>query len=382
MAKNAISNGHERDQADDTTVTTYTIYLVNNAETTQTFWCFLGQPQELASQPGVYANSSTSLAVASMAPGINTFTIPVQYTVGAGAGTLAVGLNIQINSTITQAAQLGDTWDAAYATVPPNMGPSLTKDSASAPSGTIAIASNGFNQASNEAAGWFSNMSYGIQTNQGFIGMTWSPSPAQTRTITPLLQFYVAVGSYGSNQLAEWTDVANNAAQLTVPGSFDLNATTVTYTETGGWAVTPGRPSDISSYLALRGADRKSLVQSHLLLSEAHAHLVAARAVVDDRPAPRRPRLTSSSSQSDTLASVKWNPSAGRLSGGVTVLSGTITVSVALAAAFATFVLSGTTFTIVSGPAGGTTVSFTYNGTQSGEYIKSLFQIGARLVFA
>jgi hypothetical protein len=103
---------------------------------------------------------------------------------------------------------------------------------------------------------------------------------------------------------------------------------------------------------------------------------------VDDRPAPRRARLASSPSQSDTLTSVKWNPSAGRIAGGVTVLSGTITVSVALAAAFATFVLAGTTFTIVSGPAGGTTVNFTYNGTQSAEYIKSLFQIGAKLAFS
>src|SRR5262249_61371312 len=103
--------------------TQYTIYLVNESAVTQVFWCFLAQPQELASDPNVYANSSTSLAVGPFQPGYNTFTIPVQYIVGAGASNNAVGLNIQVTSSVQNNADLGQMWDANYATVPPNQGP-------------------------------------------------------------------------------------------------------------------------------------------------------------------------------------------------------------------------------------------------------------------
>ncbi len=223
--------------------TEYTIYLINQMTTTQVFWCFLQPPVELVGVPGVYANSNVSLGVAPNSPATNTFTIPVQYLVGAGASNNAVGLNVKIDSTITADAALKDKFLATYRDVPPDMGPTLAKYSA-APPQSVAISTNPFNQKNNEANGWFASMSFGIQTLQGFIGMTWSPSPNQTRMLTPKLKFYVAVGSYSANTLAEWTTVSNDAVSLIVPDSFDLRESTVTYTPTGEWQVTPGAPSD------------------------------------------------------------------------------------------------------------------------------------------
>jgi len=367
--------------------TEYTIYLINNSAATQVFWCFLAPPVELASDPGVFANSSTSLAVASMAPGINTFTVPVQYVVGAGASNNAVGLNIKINSSITENAELGEMWDANYVTIPPNMGPTMVLDDLSVAPTALAIKSNAFNRAVNEAGGWFSNMSYGIQTYQGFIGMSWSPDPSKTRTITPMLKFYIGTGTYGANSLASWTEVSNDSAVLSVPSSFKYNKTTVTYTETGKWKVTPGEPALLSStsYL-LRSRDNElpSLIESHHLLSEAHAKLVSlaepdcAEPRDDDAPVGS----TGGSTQTDELVGVKWDPTVSAGAGGETHLSGTLNVNVALAAAFTVFVLSGVNFTISRAPVGGTTVWFSYVGQQSAEAIKKLFVAGAKLFFS
>lgn len=95
--------------------TQYTIYLINNSASTQIFWCFLARPEELVNDAGVFANSSTNLAIAPNAGSVNTFTIPVQYIVGAGASNNAVGLNTKIDSFITKDADLGQMWDANYA---------------------------------------------------------------------------------------------------------------------------------------------------------------------------------------------------------------------------------------------------------------------------
>jgi len=352
--------------------TQYTIHLVNQSASTQIFWCFLERPEELASNPNVFANSSTSLAVGSNQPGVNTFTIPVQYVVGAGASNNAVGLNIKIDSSITNNANLTDTWQATYATVPPNMGPTMKTIGTPSPTNTIAIMSNGFNQATNEANGWFSNMSFGIQTNQGFIGMTWSPSPQQTTTLTPKLKFYVAVGSYGDNTLADWTTVSNSSAEISVPGDFQYNATTVTYTPTGGWTVTPGAPPAPSPARNSIG----SLIQSHQLMSKAHADLVSLAGLGSNNP----PILTDL--QQDKVVKVVWHNSNlddSKLRAGSIRLSGTLTVATALVAAFTYFVLSGVTFSINGSTAGATTFNFTYSGPLSAQAVQALFAAGSNI---
>lgn len=225
--------------------TNHTIYLVNKSSVTQEFWCFLERPVELVNDPNVFANSSTRLAVRPNDPGLNTFTIPVQYSVGAGAGNNQASLGIQIKSTITLPADLDDKFLAEYATVPPNVGPTLTKTGTGTGSRQISIETNAFDRVKNEGQSWFSNQSFGIQTDQGYLGMTWSPDPSQRRVLTPTLKFYVAVGKFGQNQLASWTQVSVNSAELVVPTSFsNTNEATVTYLSDGTWKTAPGKPQN------------------------------------------------------------------------------------------------------------------------------------------
>jgi hypothetical protein len=231
----------------------YTIYLVNQSADSQNFWCFLAPPQQLSNNPNVFANSSVSLEVAPNFAFTNEFIIPAQYVVGAGAGNQAVGLDIEIIPGSTKAASLTDTWNANYANAPPNQGPTM------APAGTrqkpsdIAIVTNAFDRVSNERIGWFSSQTFGIQTAAGFIGMTWSPDPSTTTILTPRLTFYIAAGSYGSNRLASYGEMSNQLANhgefsntcavIEAPSSFDeLNQCTVTYTQSGEWQITPGKP--------------------------------------------------------------------------------------------------------------------------------------------
>ncbi|NJL27716.1 MAG: hypothetical protein HC897_07390 [Thermoanaerobaculia bacterium] len=355
---------------------TYTIYLINEGASTQNFWCFLQRPQELVDDPNVFANSSTQLAVPPNSPAINTFTIPVQYVVGAGASNHAVGLGIQVTSTTTVNAELNDEFSATYADVPPPLGPTLTQSGTGAGPNQISIASNAFNQVNNEANGWFSNMSFGIQTAQGFMGMTWSPSPSQTTTLTPTLQFYVAVGSYGSNTLASWNTVSNTSAQLTVPYSFALRKATVTYTATGQWQVTPGAPP--AAQLA-RASQLSGVVDAHRSLSQAHSDLIS---LLGSSVAPASGLFGDATSQLDTVQSVTWDsalPEAGGAALAIPLL-GVLTVKTALVSAFSYFTLSGITFNITSAPVNGTTIQFSYSGNQSAAAIEALLKAGAQIL--
>jgi hypothetical protein len=331
----------------------YTIYLVNRSAQTQVFWCFLQPPHELINDPGVFANSSASLAVMSNSPAQNRFIVPAgRYTVGAGASNFAVGLNVRLVSSVTANAGLQDTWQAAYTTAPPNRGPTLTRAGAQAPANTIAIASNAFNKMQNESNGWFSNQSFGIQTAQGFIGMTWSPSPQQTRTLTPTLAFYVTTGNFGSNALASWYEISNSAAAIHAPADFQFGSCTVAYTVNGEWTVTPGAPPTHALAQEPSG-----------LPSEAHNELQA--------------QLGEGQTFIDTLVRVQWDPTTSSTAN--TFLTGTLTVATALPATFAFFVLVGTRFHIQGGS--GTTVHFSYTGSRSPNAIKSIFVAGARLLF-
>lgn len=341
----------------------YKIYLVNQSSSTQTFWCFLTRPQEVAGDPTVFANSSASLAIDSNDPSTNSFTIPVQYVVGAGASNNAVGLNVKVDSTISQNSDLTQVWDAVYANVPPNKGPKLTLDSGTVGPNSLKIITNPFDQENNEANDWYANQSFGIQTAAGFMGMTWSPSPNQSRTLTPKLSFYINVGSFGSSTLADWTDVGNDAAVVSVPGSFSAGACTVTLLNNGKWKIVPGKPSQLALMEDLPFLKSDGLGQ---LMAMAY--------------------LSDGSLQQDNVTSVRWDSQLDAQDAldadevNLTILSGTITVGVALTAAFGYFLLSGTSFTVNS-IVGGTTVNFTYNGTLSAQAVKDLLVAGAQVVF-
>lgn len=329
----------------------YTIYLVNKGADDQTFWCFLERPQEIASDAEVFANSQAFVEVAPNYLGLNSFVIPVQYVVGAGATNQAVGLNVQVISTITSNANLADIWDADYKDAPPPRGPDLTKESSKTGDRMIAIKSNNFDKLKNENNHWFSNQSFGIMTAAGFMGMTWSPKAGQTRTLTPKLTFYVAIGNYGSNSLADWTTISNTAQAINVPTDFKYNECTVTYGGKGDWAVTKGKPPKV----------------------------LAAAAEVRALASPDESGLAHG--QVDILQSVHWESEPPGVQADFTFLTGTITVTQALTAAFTYFVLSGIVFTVNADARGQKTVRFSYSGDRGTNNIKSLFTAGVALVF-
>ena len=340
----------------------YTIYVLNQSSDTQTFWCFLSEPKELVSDPGVYANSAASIAIKPNYKGLVSFGIPVQYVVGAGASNNAVGLNVEIISAISDGANLGDVWQAVYATVPPNMGPDLNGPAQGAPTNTIQIVSNDFDKSHNEANGWFSNQSFGILTEAGFMGMSWSPSPSIKRTITPKLSFYVAVGDFGSNSLASWNDVSVSSQVAMAPNDFSTNKATITYSSTGTWSIKPGAPS-ISDLLSV------SNVTSYGAMLSDDALVTAALTY-----------LSLNEDQLDEVSAVAWDPgSAARSLGEETKLSGTLTVKEALGASFAFFILAGVTFSIKGSSKGVAAFRFSYAGPLGASSVKALFKAGAKI---
>ncbi|MDF7775231.1 hypothetical protein P1X14_08235 [Sphingomonas sp. AOB5] len=238
----------------------YTINLVNQSAVNQVFWVFLAPPQELAYNPGVFANSSAAMVVAPNAPSPTSITIPVQYIVGAGASKEAVGLNVVIDSDIVNNSDLSQTWQVNYANVPPPEGPNMELAGATGPD-NIAITANEFDQPNNEGNGWFASMSFGIQTSSGFVGMTWSPAPGQTLTMTPVLNFYVTTGNFSNNALTDWDTIQQNSAYVSVPTDFAQNACTVTLTSNGNWNVTPGAMMGARADGVERGAGGPAIMQ-------------------------------------------------------------------------------------------------------------------------
>ncbi|CAI9085880.1 hypothetical protein A7K93_04790 [Candidatus Methylacidiphilum fumarolicum] len=224
----------------------YRIYVVNNGADAQNFWCFLAPPQELVNDQRVFANSNVRLRIRNNANGHNYFEVPVQYVIGAGASNNAVGLGVKIVSNVVEDANIGEMWEANYSTVPPNEGPTLTKLPKVSPGNTISIVSNRFDKVKNQDNDWFSNQSFGIKTTSGFMGMTWSPEPQETRILTPKLRFYISIGEYGSNVLANWDQFTNRAAVVHVPTSFAFEKCTVIYTSTGDWKVIKGEPESVA----------------------------------------------------------------------------------------------------------------------------------------
>ncbi|MCY1009482.1 hypothetical protein OV079_28740 [Nannocystis pusilla] len=82
------------------------------------------------------------------------------------------------------------------------------------------------------------------------------------------------------------------------------------------------------------------------------------------------------------MAAIQWNTSSAVAETGPLTMSGTLTVKVALAASFTAFVLGGIVFKISRAAAGGTTVEFSYSGRESVDAVKSLFTVGAKLLFS
>lgn len=217
----------------------YTIYLKNESNDAKDFWLFLEKPNGLSNND-VYANSSAYLSVYPNERGTNSIVIPTQYSLGAGASNKAVGLGVQIDSNVVVDAELKQTWEAHYASTPPKRGPNLNLVQGGSSDNSIILLSNTFDKAKNESENWYSNASFGIQTQIGFLGVTWSPYPNEQCLITPKLSFYIATGSFRSNELADLATISRRSAKVEL-SDFKNFEVTVTLTSSGDWMVQPGR---------------------------------------------------------------------------------------------------------------------------------------------
>lgn len=228
-----------------TKITHYKIYLLNKSTDSKQFWAFLSKP-EITNTPKVFANSNTSLVIPGGSTDLNLLTIPIQYVIGAGASNNAVELDILIQSNATRNTDLGESWQVKYFTIPPYEGPIISEgDKGSVVKTSTALTTTPFNAKTNAENGWYENMSFGLKTSQGFMGVTWKPEANTTYTITPKLTFYISTGSYSSNSLADITQVSETAAKCNIDQDFDeIKECTVTYTEEGEWIVKKGRPTE------------------------------------------------------------------------------------------------------------------------------------------
>ena len=87
--------------------------------------------------------------------------------------------------------------------------------------------------------------------------------------------------------------------------------------------------------------------------------------------------------QKDTILSVQWiSTEEGVGEEALTFLTGTLSVSTALASAFTAFVLSGVEFKVTNAKKGKTTFSFSYSGPKSAQAVKELFKAGASILLS
>jgi hypothetical protein len=219
---------------------TYNIYVINKSADTQNFWLFLKPPQAMEADPAVFANSSACLTIDSNSQSLNNFGIPLQYRVGSGASNQAVGLDVQISSNVSLNAEINQAFQANYQeTVPPKKGPTMKQTGASTKDGTIQITSNNFDKPGNEENSWFSNMSFGIQSAAGFIGMTWSPAPGVT---PPWSRSFPSISAPAPSITTPWHNGPMYPARLLPWNCPTSTNCTVTLLPNGKWDVTPGRP--------------------------------------------------------------------------------------------------------------------------------------------
>ena len=258
----------------------YKIYVVSQKKNEETFWVFLKQPKELAADKKVFANSSAFMTLSKADKGKNSFTVPVQFKVQASAHNAPVKLGVEISTEDSENAALGENFTALFQVPSKHAAPSVSKEQSKNEEGQIWLKCSSYDHDEEGPEGWYGSLFYGVETEEGIIGMNWSPDPGVTRKITPDMSFYITTGTFGENTLASWSDVANSPAELDATKDFDeALKCTVVLKSNGGWVHHAGPPTqaDIHPPVAM-GADTeilRHLVESHQLLCESHDRLIA-----------------------------------------------------------------------------------------------------------
>jgi hypothetical protein len=355
--------------------TKYKIHLKNLQSADKTFWCFLNTPDSNISSE-VFANSSARLTVAQFEPGRDdSFTIPLQYVVKAGASNNAVALKTLIQSSISKNTDLASSWQANYFQA--NKGPALVPGSDTPASDEVDVLTNAFDKNREPLDKWFSSLTFGVQSDNGFLGVTWSPDPSETYRIKPKVQFYVATGSYEENTLASITSISTTSANIT-EDSFDGNyECTVTLLTTGKWKVEKGNTNQSSTLRASNAL--VDLSKTQLLLATAHTDLV------DLIKNPQEYATSSSDNINDVAvrsegiiitSGDKLSASLGELPNFIT---GSIGIATAIGVGFTAILAAGITLKIKKTKRDGLEFDFEYNGGKSLEEIIAAFGFGKEI---
>lgn len=324
--------------------TAYNINLINHSNATQHFWCFLDTPKPEAGAQ-VFAHSSASLNVQPYASSSDSFFIPLQYRVQAGASNTAVGLNVAVHASAAESAAPGDVLRADYAGAPPKQGPRLSKTSSSAGK-AITIETNQYNEQGNRANEWYESLGFGIDSPNGFMGISWSPAPGKRYALTPEPVFYVSTGSHQAQQLEDIGAIARNAARITLRDFSPRNEVWVTLNARGQWTVTGTNPQ-------------------HLQGASEHAEAQA---------------LTASTHEFATIIQrVQWNVDANEGDGNATS-TGMIVVTSSPTFIATGFTLAGLSFNLEGITSGATSWRFRYTGSVSKTFLHSTLVVGARII--
>jgi hypothetical protein len=358
--------------------TEYKIHLKNLQSADKTFWCFLDFPQSQISSE-VFANSSTNLVVSTHQSGQDdAFTIPLQYVIQAGSSNNAVGLGTKIDSSIIKDIDLATAWQVDYFLQ--NKGPKLypASDVTLPPTNEVDILTNDFDQDQEPLKKWFHSLTFGVQSDKGFMGVTWAPDPSETYAIKPKVQFYISTGSFVSNTLANMTSVSTKAAPITEDSFDGNNECTVTLLTNGKWLIEKG---NTNLKLSSNSEIINNLVLSHLALSTAHAALVALYS--EQASLETLSGLSKDVEVKSTGIAVKNNLTLNDDDLGTTFfLTGSITVGALVAAGFLYMIASGITLRISRRAATGVEFDFTYNGLHGADEVRKAFAAGKEIKFS
>jgi len=218
--------------------TTYTFNLRNLQQDPVTMWLFLAAPSFAVDPADVYQNSNTFLQVPSYNPNNSQiFQANVQYFLQAAQQSAPVQIGTQVISQANQDANLNNGYQVTYSSVKggfPTIKPGSTERTPT--DDNMVAETNKFLPVEN----YYNSLTFGVVTTTGITGVTWEPKPNLDYAITPTLTFYIAVGGYQSNILAQIdaTGVDNAVIKSGFTGNFDqFGNTWVTYNIDGTWTV-------------------------------------------------------------------------------------------------------------------------------------------------
>ncbi|WP_312816319.1 hypothetical protein [Atlantibacter subterraneus] len=353
--------------------TTYTIHLKNLQSVKNKFWCFLASPEKQVSKE-VFANSDTYLTVSQHRTGLdNSFTIPMQYIVQAGASNKAVRLNTQIQSHISKDVNLGEEWLAEFFL--DNEGPELKKNKDGVVGNKeVHVVTNPFDKEREPINRWFNNITFGVKSESGFMGFTWSPAPKQEYLIVPKVRFYVATGDFESNKLVNMSSVSLAAAEINVSDFDGNNECTVTLNKDGTWTIEPGNKNQGEDSLVnlVKLLPTSAISQIKLVELCSNMHLTLNNGTVKN---DEDEYVTSEGLEVNTLTSDIRNNECENF-----ILAGTITVATLITASVVYMIAGGITIKVSKKSGSEREYEFTYDGSKGVEALKAAFAAGKTIL--